>query len=121
MINEDNYGLCNLFDSYHDEVRKLKEENRKGHIDFLTLYEKREDLKRRYARATYLLFTEKVPSFTDLMTVDTFIEIVKHGGINGYDGVGSWLDWDGNVLGPVGWSAADEMPDAADFVAWYNK
>lgn len=121
LIEPNNWTICSLFREYHDEVRKLKEEHRKKHIDFPTFYDKKEKLEKRYARAVYLIFTNDRLAFSDLMTVETFITIVNQGGINCYDGCGDWIDWDGNEIGGISWEETATMPDNAMFVAWYNK
>lgn len=58
--------------------------------------------------------------FGFVMPIDMFCEWVKAGYITDYDGIGYFLDYEGNRLeGDV----FDEyfVPDDALFVAWYNK
>ena len=120
MDRLDEWTIGNLFEAFHNELRHLKTQNRKGHIDFAEFYDHKEELKKEYVQAINLLYTNKRLSFSDLMTIPTFCDIVDGGGINGYDGSGYWIDWDGNKIAPITWRE-ENPPEGAVFVAWYNK
>lgn len=121
MINPGEWTLRYLFRNYHEERRALKTENRKGHIDFSTMYDLQEKLEEKYAQMTRLVFSNKRLSFGDLMTIETFIKCQEDGSFVSYDGSGYYLDWDGNELGSVNWRNYNQYPDNTAFVAWYNK
>lgn len=55
----------------------------------------------------------------DCFALKDFIEAVEAGGFNSYDGVGDFVDRNGNELGDV-WHS-DQIPAKAKFVMWYNK
>lgn len=120
-IVPDEWTLRYLFRGYHEERRALKTENRKGHIDFPTMYEQQEKLEDKYIQMTRLACTKSILSFCDLMTVETFIKYQKSKCFISYDGSGNYLDWEGNELGSINWSNYDQYPEGTCFVAWYNK
>ena len=120
-IIPDQWTLRYLFQDYHDERRALKTENRKGHIDFLTMCDQQEKLEDKYIQMTRLAFTKSILSFGELMTIETFIKHQKNKCLISYDGSGSYLDWDGNELGSINWSDYNKYPEGTVFVAWYNK
>lgn len=120
-IIPDEWTLRYLFQGYHEEVRALKAENHKGHIDFATMYDQQEKLEDKYIQMTRLAFTKSTLSFGDLMTIETFIKHQKCKGLISYDGSGSYLDWNGNELGGINWSDYNKYPEGTVFVAWYNK
>lgn len=115
------WTLRYLFQNYHKERRALKAENRKGHIDFATMYDQQVKLEDKYVQMTRLAFTKSILSFGDLMTIETFIKHQKSKGLISYDGSGNYLDWDGNELGSINWSDYNKYPEGTVFVAWYNK
>lgn len=120
-IVPDQWTLRHLFQDYHEERRALKTENRKGHIDFATMYDRQEKLEDKYIQMTRLAFTKSILSFGDLMTIETFIKHQKSKSLIPYDGSGDYLDWEGNELGSINWSNYDKYPEGTVFVAWYNK
>lgn len=121
MINPGKWTLKYLFRNYYEERRALKTENRKGHIDFSTMYDLQEKLEEKYVQMTRLVFSNKRLSFGELMTIETFIKYQEDGSFVSYDGSGYYLDWDGNELGSVNWRDCNQYPDNTVFVAWYNK
>lgn len=48
MINPDEWTIKMLFHQYHEDMRVLKREHSKQHIDFMTLYNKQEELDKLY-------------------------------------------------------------------------
>jgi hypothetical protein len=120
-IVPDQWTLRYLFQNYHEERRGLKAENRKGHIDFATMYNQQEKLEDKYIQMTRLAFTKDILSFGTLMTIETFIKYQKSKSFISYDGSGDYLDWDGNELGSINWSDYNKYPEGTVFVAWYNK
>ncbi len=120
-INPDQWTLRHLFRDYHEERRALKTENRKGHIDFATMYDQQEKLEDKYIQMTRLVFTKSTLSFGDLMTIETFIKHQECKGLISYDGSGYYLDWEGNELGGINWIDYNKYPEGTVFVAWYNK
>ena len=115
------WTLKHLFQDYHEERRALKTENRKGYIDFATMYDQQQKLEDKYIQMTRLAFTKSVLSFGDLMTIETFIKCQKNKSLIPYDGSGDYLDWEGNELGNINWSNYNQYPKGTVFVAWYNK
>ena len=120
-INPDQWTLRCLFRDYHEERRALKTENRKGHIDFATMYDQQEELEDKYIQMTRLAFSKYNLSFGTLMTIETFIKYQEDGSFISYDGLGYYLDWEGNKLGSINWSNYNKYPRGTRFVAWYNK
>lgn len=120
-INPDQWTLRYLFQYYYEERRALKEENRKGRIDFATMDNRQEELENKYIQMTRLAFTKSILSFCDLMTIETFIEYQESKCLISYDGSGYYLDWEGNELGSINWSNYNKYPEGTVFVAWYNK
>lgn len=110
-----------LFQHYHNDMRVLKQEHRKQHIDFRTFYKKQEELDKIYIQAARLIFTKEQLSFGELMTVENFIKDQKCGGLIPSDGIGYYIDFDGNELGYVNWHNFHAYPEGTVFVAWYNK
>ena len=121
MREVDEWTLKYLFRDYHEERRKLKEEHRKNHIDFMTLYEKQEELEKKYSQMVRLAFSKDALSFSYLTTAERFTAQVKDGSFVSYDGTGRYLDWDGNELDYINWRNPDKWPENTVFVAWYNK
>ena len=121
LIVPDQWTLRHLFQNYHDERRALKTENRKGHIDFATMYNQQIKLEDKYIQMTRLAFTKSILSFGELMTIETFIKYQKSKSIISYDGSDDYLDWEGNELGSINWKNYDKYPEGTVFVAWYNK
>lgn len=117
----DEWTIKMLFHQYHEDMRALKREHRKQHIDFITLYDKQEELDKLYTQATRLIFSKKEFSFGELMTVENFIKEQECGGFISYDGTGYYVDFDGNELGYVNWYDYHKYPEGTVFVAWYNK
>lgn len=117
----DEWTIKMLFHQYHEDMRVLKREHRKQHIDFITLYNKQEELDKLYTQATRLIFSKKEFSFGELMTVENFIKEQECGGFIAYDGTGYYVDFDGNELGHVNWYDFHDYPEGTVFVAWYNK
>lgn len=120
-INPDQWTLKYLFRNYYDERRALKTENHKDHINFSTIYDLQEKLEDKYIQMIRLVFTKDNLSFGELMTIETFIECQKNGSFISYDGLGYYLDWEGNKLGNINWNNYDKYPEGTVFVAWYNK
>lgn len=120
-INPDQWTLRCLFRDYHVERRTLKEENRKGHIDLVTLYDQQEKLEDKYIQMTRLAFSKDKFSFGTLMTIKTFLKYQEDASFVMYDGSGNYLDWEGNELGSINWSDYNKYPEGTVFVAWYNK
>lgn len=106
-----------LFHQYHEDMRVLKQQ----HIDFITLYNKQEELDKFYTQATKLIFSKEEFSFGELMTVENFVKEQESGGFISYDGTGYYIDFDGNKLGQVHWHNFYNYPEGTVFVAWYNK
>lgn len=120
-IVPDRWTLKHLFRNYHDERCALKTENRKGHINFSTMYDLQEKLEDKYIQMMKLVFTKSNLSFGELMAIETFVQRQEDGSLIPYDGLGYYLDWDGNELGSVNWSDYNKYPEGTIFVAWYNK
>lgn len=64
--------------------------------------------------------------FGEVYLIDEFIEDVRQGGITNYDGVGSWIDGNGNTLEHVNCNVewlknTKNRPEGAKFIAWFNK
>lgn len=58
----------------------------------------------------------------DAMTVAEFLEDVDCGGISDYDGIGYWLDKDGNEIDSINFDTIPEdIPENAVYVEWCNK
>ena len=121
MKEVDEWTIKSLFQEYHAELTKLETEHRKNHIDFSTFYDKEEELGEKYAQMTRLAFSIDRLAFSYLTTAENFVRQVKTGYFNSYDGVGYYLDWDGNELGYINWSDPDKWPENTVFFAWYNK
>ena len=121
IMQPDKWILKHLFRDYHDERRALKTENRKGHIDFSTMYDLQEKLEEKYIQMTRLAFTKSNLSFGELMTIETFIKCQKNGSFISYDGSGYYLNWEGDELGGINWGNYNEYPRDTHFVIWYNK
>lgn len=85
------------------------------------MYDLQEKLEDKYIQMTRLVFTKSILSFGELMTIETFIQCQKNGSFISYDGLGYYLDWEGNKLGDINWNNYDKYPEGTVFVAWYNK
>ncbi len=62
--------------------------------------------------------------FGDCFSIDDFIKMVEEGYLIDYDGIGRWVDFQGNELGKIHCDAnwlKDNIPEEAKFVMWFNK
>ena len=62
--------------------------------------------------------------FGDIYFIEDFIDDVRHGGITNYDGIGDWVDDEGNSLGQINCNVKwleKNKPENAKFIMWYNK
>lgn len=62
--------------------------------------------------------------FGDCFSIDTFIRNVETGDFIDDDGSGSWVDFEGNKIGPISCDAEwlkQNKPENAKFIMWYNK
>lgn len=73
------------------------------------------------AQIMKLKSTKEQFSYGDLMLVETFNTCVKGGSFTPYDGIGCYIDFDGNELGDINWNFIENYPKETVFVAWYNK
>ena len=73
------------------------------------------------AQAIYIL--NKI-GYGDCYYIDDFIEEVKNGNFTEYDGIGSFVDNEGNKLSRIicddEW-IEENKPENCNFVMWYNK
>jgi hypothetical protein len=121
VIPEDDtihYSLEVMF----EQIKNLYLSYTKGDISAGEYYTKHHKYLDIYTQAMKLLFSKPELSFCDLMPVEQFAEAVENGGFTSYDGVGDYLDFEGNDLEvPINWNYPFDYPDKAVFVAWYNK
>ena len=73
------------------------------------------------AQIMKLKSTKEQFSYGDLMLVETFNKYARSGYLIPYDGVGCYVDFNGNELGDINWFNIEDYPKEAVFVAWYNK
>ncbi len=92
------------YDDYEKAVAKFEERSR--------------EMTNHHERIPMIIFTEEIPEYGDLMTLEEFLHDVKDGCITDYDGTGHWsngfsMSREGNVFG--------KTPEGATHVVWFNK
>lgn len=100
-----------LLECYSDKARKLDK----------YAFREMEQLKELYAQAILLNIKHGYGLF---FPIDDFIDEVRGGGINNYDGFGELLDAEGNKLGYSRCNVKfleDAKSNGAVYVAWFNK
>ena len=79
----------------------------------------RKTIDEEYVQAMRLIFTRKELSYGMVLPVAEFAEQWNDGSFCDYDGVGYFLDWEGNELDTL--HNFEKVPEGTRFVAWYNK
>ena len=109
---------------YIDYQRKMNSLEWDYHTDRYESYAQYQNDKKyyeeRYIQAMRLIFSKNL-SFDYFAVAEDFIEQAYSGSFNCCDGIGYWVDWDGNEIEPFSFSARAKKPKDAVFVAWYNK
>ena len=114
MSKVDNFTLEIILYDYWQDKNKLA-------ADKDARYSDEERLDDLYTHAIQLVFAKERLHNTYLVRAETFKQEVMDGSFNNYDGIGYYLDWDGNEIGGVDCSNMRHIPENAVFVAWYNK
>lgn len=116
MSEVDDWTLKGILTDFHLELKSLEEKD----LSYSEKDKKEESLLDNYIHLIRLAFQRK--EFGDLMTVENFERCCRDGLFINYDGIGYYLDYDGNELGYVDCrDKVEDWPDKAAFVAWYNK
>ena len=73
------------------------------------------------AQIMKLKSTKEQFSYGDLIPIETFNKYARSGYLIPYDGIGCYVDFNGNELGDINWNFIENYPKETVFVAWYNK
>ena len=121
MINPENEAIAALLDTYAYHRDKLIKKYSEIEDSYFEYDKKYEELTNKVAQAIKILFKEEKFSFADIYFVEDFNKSSELGYFNFFDGVGYYVDEEGNELGSINWNNLNDYPKNALFVLWYNK
>ena len=124
MQQPDMWTIKSLYHDYWRRLNKIDKEyqNSAREVeDYIQYKEDVEYFEKRYIQAMRLVFIKNELSYGGYFAVaEDFIDCAIEGGFNQYDGVGYWVDWDGNEIAPLSFASTATRPENAEFIAWYN-
>ena len=122
MIEPDEWTIKFLYRDYQYRMNMIEQEYRnKNYKDYSQYEDDKNYFENKYIQAMRLIFSVPHLNFCYLAVAEDFIDQVYQGSFTSYDGVGDWIDWEGNTLGHFSFSAGAKIPEGTEFVAWYNK
>lgn len=107
-----------LYSYYMGSMNELEREYKEKQISYDKYDETRKRINNDYVQAMKLVFTNKHYSYGLLIPAPAFAKAWIDGDYCDYDGIGYFVDWDGNEICPLNWK---KYTDEVRFVAWYNK
>ena len=119
MIQPDEWTIKHLYQYYAHRSFVTDNYYETGIFSYKQFCEVRETVDKEYIQAMRLIFSKRNLSFGMVLPVAEFAEEWNDGSFNECDGIGYFLDWDGNELGPI--NNFQDVPEGTRFVAWYNK
>ena len=99
-------------------MNKLEREYKEERITYNQYHEVQDRINDDYIQAMKLVFTQEEYSYGLFIPAPAFAEDWMRGCFTDYDGIGYFVDWQGNEIGPIDW---ETYTDKVRFVAWYNK
>lgn len=119
MIEPDEWTIKHLYQYYAYRTEATQKYYDNGLTDYEQFCKVRETVDKEYIQAMRLIFSKQSLSFGMVLPVAEFAEEWNDGSFDECDGIGYFLDWDGNELGPI--NNFLNVPEGTKFVAWYNK
>ena len=113
----EDWAIRHILHNYSSAVRR----NDEAGLNVNDQFNNEKLIDSNYIQAMRLVFAFDRYSYADMFTVEDFVENVKEGWFNRYDGSGIYVSWTGQSLGPFSFTFPNDHPENAVFVAWYNK
>ena len=118
-MSPDKWTIKHLYHYYAGRKAATEKFYKEGIFSYSQREEVDKTTDEEYIQAMRLIFTRKELSYGMVLPVAEFAEEWNDGSFNECDGIGYFLDWDGNELGPI--NNFRKVPEGTRFVAWYNK
>lgn len=121
-MSPDKWTIKFLYKDYQHRMSAIEQDYRnKIYEDYSQYEDDKNYFENKYIQAMRLIFSVPRLSYGYLAVAEDFIDQAYEGSFTSYDGIGYWIDWEGNKLGPFSFSAGAKRPEGAEFIAWYNK
>lgn len=107
MILDNTWELMSIIEHYNERIKDAD-------------FRDKDAIEELYAQAIRLQCNE---DYGYIITIDDFIEDVRHGSFVDYDGSGVFLDWEGNrqeyICCDIEWLQQNKKD--YHFIKWFNK
>lgn len=122
MIIANEWTIKFLYKNYQQKMDSIEWDYHTDKYEDYSQYQNdKKYYEEKYVQAMRLIFSKQNLSFGYFAVAEDFIEQAYDGIFTASDGIGYWVDWDGNKIEPFSFSAGAKRPKDAVFVAWYNK
>ena len=118
-MNPDEWTIKYLYRYYAGRKAATEKFYKEGIFSYSQREEVDKTTDEEYIQAMRLVFSNKHLAYGMVLPVAEFAEEWNDGSFCDYDGVGYFLDWEGNELDTL--HNFEKVPEGTRFVAWYNK
>lgn len=120
-MRPEEWTLNYLLNSYAAFYAENEDAYRAGDINRSTYITNQEKYLDLYINALYIVFEKEELKYATIWPVEVFNKKIENGGFTSYDGIGCYLDKDGNEIpGYINWSHPNNYPKRAVYIAWWS-